>query len=353
MKQLLELYSNFESTEVLLALCGLFMVFGIGSLVLVFISRNSKKASKIRIGKIEAQSQVFISELIFEEELSKEGLRLKRLLFYNSFRRNILLGEIIKLHANLQGELALKLEEYYVQSKLCSETVKKINSKKKDVILKGLSEYLEMNFRSGLRSIYLLFNKTKDPELNNELVVAIIKLDVKYGIELLLNLKTYLSDWYQLKIIKILDELMYTSHPPLEKWIEKGGSLAIFGCRLVAFSKSHQEIPVLVELLSCKNDALKIEAIRTLGILEAESVNDTLIGIYFGESDPVKEEILKTLKIFRKTNNIPFFLKCIKTTNKEEKLMALQAIDFIMQSNGEHLEISKLEELLLTEERIN
>lgn len=337
---------SFNNVEVLIGLCLIFIFFAAVFLAMVFISRSRKKRRNLKINIIQEQCQNYIAELVFEVQLSLEGNKNKKYLFKNAFRRSILLQELIKLHGNLQGDLALKLEDYYIESGIFKDSLKKLKSGKKNTILVGLSESVEMNAKTCIKTIHKLLDASRDKELSNYLITAIVKLDVDYGMQLLLNIKYFVSDWLQLKVIKILDDLNYTQIPPLNEWLAKGGSLAIFGCRLTAFTKSREDVPTLVELLKSDNEDLKIEALKTLSILEAEEVNMALISMYLGEDLKVKEEILKTLSGFKKTNNLPFFMKCTKSENKETKLIALQAIDLIMQSKSHQEEKSGVNDLI-------
>jgi hypothetical protein len=175
-----------------------------------------------------------------------------------------------------------------------------------------------------------LLSQTIDYSLKNYLMIAIIKLDPESGLRKLFDFDNYLTDWLQLRIIKILDEMKFLNPPSLAEWIEKGNSFAIFGCRLTAYTKSEKDIPILKSLICANDTALKIEVIRTLGIVDAQEVNEQLIKNYFNETIIVKKAILNTLAIFKNPDNISFFVACSKSNTHETQLLALQGINLLL-----------------------
>jgi hypothetical protein len=125
--------------------------------------------------------------------------------------------------------------------------------------------------------------------------------------------------------------MKFLSPPSLAEWIEKGNSFAIFGCRLTAYTKAEKDIPFLKMLLSSSNIPLRIEAIRTLGIVDAQEVNDLLIKTYFNQTISVKIAILDTLAMFKNPHNFPFFVSCSKSYTHETQLLALKGINLLLE----------------------
>jgi hypothetical protein len=319
-----------------------YLIFGIFTCIImaiflflfVVISRKRKILKSQKIYKIQEQAQILLSEIIFEEELNEESKLLEKQILNSNFKSQIFKSEIVRLHKSLQGELSLKLEEYFKIKKMHISSLKKIKSNKKYISIEGLGELLEMNIVRAVNDIFKILQKTKDIEITNYLICTIIKLDPRFGINLLLDLKIELNDWLQISILKILEELKFSDIPECQKWMTKGNSFAIFGCRLSSYTKNTADIPFLIDLLNTKDEILKIEIIKALGIMEAEEANEILINIYLGESTKVKEEILKTLELFKKSVNLKFFIRCSIKDTHETQLLALRAINSLLNSNN-------------------
>lgn len=319
------------TSSVLLSFISLFFTLGVTCLVFVLIVKKFKINQQDHTTQLRDKCQKLIAEIIFEEKLTPESMEMEQYFLKNRARKQLFLGELLSLHKNLQGEFATTIEQYYLSKGFDKLSFKKLKSEKTYNILQGLDELVEMKNHDSIKILENLLHQTIDYTLKNYLMIAIIKLNPESGLRGLFNFDNYLTDWLQLRIIKILDELKFINPPPLLKWIEKGGSFAIFGCRLTAYTKAEKDIPLLKKLINKNNVPLKIEAIRTLGILDAQEVNEQLIKIYFHENLVVKVAILNTLGMFKNPNNFNFFVSCSKSNTHETQLLALNGINLLLE----------------------
>ncbi len=311
----------------------IFLFFILGSLFLVFVL-GFRKLKKIRNAQnmvLKEKCQILIAELIFDEELSQESEKMESYFLSNSHRKQLFLEELMSLHKNLQGDIAIMIEHYYRLKDFDKVSIKKLKSEKTHEILQGVDELVEMRNLDSIQVLDNLLNQTIDYSLRNYLMTAIIKLDPEKGLRALFNFDNYLTDWLQLRIIGILDEMMFLNPPALAEWIDKGGSFAIFGCRLSAYIKSEKDIPLLKTLIYTKDISLKIEVIRTLGIMDAHEVNELLIKIYVSQNNDVKVAILNTLALFKNPNNFSFFVSCSKSDTHQTQLLALKGINLLLE----------------------
>lgn len=322
---------NIFTSSVLLSFISLFLTLGVTCLIFVLSVRKFKKVQHARTTQLKDKCQELIAELLFNEKLTPESELTEQYFLNNRVRKQLFLGELLSLHKNLQGEFANTIEQYYISKGFDKISYKKLKSEKTYNILQGLDELVEMKNLDSIKIFENLLHQTIDYTLKNYLMIAIIKLDPENGLWGLFGFDNYLTDWLQLRIIKILDEHKFTNPPPLSKWIDKGGSFAIFGCRLTAYTKAEKDIPLLRKLINKSDNTLKIEVIRTLGTLEAQEVNDELIKIYFHENHLIKVAILNTLGIFRNPNNFNFFVACSKSNTHETQLLALQGINLLLE----------------------
>ncbi|WP_341225089.1 hypothetical protein [uncultured Arcticibacterium sp.] len=292
----------------------------------VMSSRKSKERLAHEKSILVERCREFISELVFEDSLCKESKKLEHYLFSSKFRSQILLEELITLHKSLKGELAYFLEGYYINKNLYKLSFSKVKSQNNYDIIEGLYELSELNAKVAIPMVIKIYKKQQESEMKNYFLEFLINQSPKEGIEELIKASTFLSDWFQIKVINILKDRNFIDVPKLSKWLKRGGSHAIFGCRLVAYAKKHSEEGELIGILSSGNDSLKIEALKTLVALEAKQTDELLIENYFNQSDLVQKEILLTLTQFDTDLNIGFLNKCKVAKERETRLFAKNAI---------------------------
>jgi hypothetical protein len=309
------------------------LFFAAGSVCLIFVLglRKFKKIRNAKIVLLKEKCQILIVGLLFDENLSHESAEMEVYFLRNTFRRQLFLEELVCLHKSLQGEMATSIERYYILREFDKLSSKKLRSEKNHEVLQGIDELVEMKNINSIQIFDNLLQQTIDISLKNYLMIAIIKLDPEIGLQKLFRFDNYLTDWLQLRIIKILDEMKFLSPPPLSDWIGNGDSFAIFGCRLTAYTKAEKDFPILKKLLTSNDIPLRIEAIRTLGIVDAQEVNDLLIETYINQTISVKIAILDTLATFKNPNNFSFFISCSKSDTHETQLLALKGINLLLE----------------------
>ena len=324
---------NIFNSSVLVSLIALFFTIGILCLTFVLGLKKFKMIRNAQTILLKEKCQILIAELIFDEKLSPESAKMEVYFLNNSHRKQLFLEELMSLHKSLQGEVATTIEQYYIKKGYDKISLKKLKSEKKHEILQGVDELVEMKNPDSIQSLNDLLHQTIDYSLKNYLMIAIIKLDPENGLRKLFSFDNYLTDWLQLRIIKILDEKKFLNPPSLAEWIKKGNSFAIFGCRLSAYTKSEKDIPLLRALIYSKDIPLKIEVIKTLGIIDAQEVNELLIKTYFkfNQKIAVKVAILTTLAMFRNPYNFSFFVACSESDTHQTQLLALQGINLLLE----------------------
>jgi hypothetical protein len=302
---------------------------GISSFIFVIISREGKKKKKVEKDVLIEKCHEFVAELLFEESLSESAKKLELFFLQTANRKQILTNELIKLHKSFHGEMAKFIEQYYLEKGLYDLSISKLKSKKKHLVLDGLMELSEMDGENAIPAVKELFLKVKDNELKFFYLEFLIKKEPELGLRQLLKVDLFLCDWFQIKIINILKERNFISVPPLSSWLAKNDTYAIFGCRLTGYSQNHSEIPILMDLLYARNEDLKIAALRSLRILEADDINKELIIKYLDESERVKNEICQTLLGIDQTANTSFFEKVNFSNSEELRHLAFRAIQAI------------------------
>lgn len=231
--------NNNLSIPMLWVLIVLFTIVAVFLFLVVFFNKQISNLINIRQLNAKSRSESFIIDLVFGDH--SQPLKHEKWLMKTEFRKNILIKEIIKLKKDLYGNEAVILENYYRESGLIKLSLSKIRASRKITILGGLNELVIMNSVEFVEEMATLYYETMDAESKNYLISSILKLNPLYGLKLILKSNHYLTDWFQLVIIKSLDEIEYTDIPPLHLFEERGGSVASFGLKLASYlaSKEH------------------------------------------------------------------------------------------------------------------
>ncbi|AWV96839.1 HEAT repeat domain-containing protein [Arcticibacterium luteifluviistationis] len=307
---------------------------------IVMSTRKSKEKLRNQKEILVDRCREFISELVFEDDLCKESKQFEHYLLSSNFRSQILLEELINLHKSLKGELAHFLEGYFINKKLYKLSFSKVKSHNDYDVIEGLYELSKLNAKVAIPMVLKIYRRQQESEMKNYFLEFLINQSPKEGIDELIKASTFLSDWFQIKVINILNDNNFIAVPPLSKWLKRGGSHAIFGCKLTAYAKVHSEADELIGLLDSKNDDLKIEALRALVALEAKQNDELLIKNYFNQSDLVQREILLTLTQFESDLNVVFLNKCKVSKASEIRLFARNALNKLSRSK-KYLELQQ------------
>jgi hypothetical protein len=303
---------NTTSSVLLANLCVFSSVVALIFVGYVFANRKYSTVSNQNDEKTRAVVQNFITELLFSEYDTVANLNDYGFLFKNNNRKQLLIAEMIKLHDSLYGEEAQKLEKFYLESGLIKQSYKKVKSTNKDLVLSGLGELVEMRSFEYLSMLEGLLKGTFDNELKNYLTTAILKLDPKRGLDLILNADHFLTDWFQLIIIKEIDDLKFNDFPPLEEWQKKGSSVAVFGERLHSFKNTFenpfdQNIELKTDEIALQESENVLEETAEVATnqIKASNIENALLEIYLSESPETQEEIRNTLKLLKSKIILP------------------------------------------------
>lgn len=264
MKHLRELYTHGTWNEPFLigSIC-LFMAASIILYVLIISSRNSHiKNERLRteygllIDKL--LFTVVFEDLPFSEIIQNENYKKLK---DNRFFREFTTESVINLHKNYDGVYARKLEQFYKDSGLKNDSLKKLKSSKWDVRCKGITELAEMNVREVFDTI-LISSKARNKTLQITAINACIKLEGIKGIAHLTEHPYPIDDWTQVNIIAAFKKHDVGDRQGIEELLEsKNTTVVALGLKLIKELKLTQKVPYVVQLAEqAPNTFLKYEA---------------------------------------------------------------------------------------------
>ncbi|WP_247231557.1 HEAT repeat domain-containing protein [Telluribacter sp. SYSU D00476] len=305
----------------------LFTSISLAFFILTLLSIKSRKMRQRRDKELNELCETVFNSIMFEERLSNEAEDILDDLLSDATETQFLVNELVGLTRQFTGEVADKLREFYQREELVEFSLDKLKTGDKKAILMGIEELMEMNVTSAIPALASLLQTEEDEEIQGHVHLAILNLNPDQGFRYLNEANKYLSEWHQLTIIALLDRKDYYDVPYLDKWLTKNDSLIIFGCRLIRFTKSLIEIPLLKELVTTTPPHVKVEVVRTLGVLEANDAGPLLMDIYPHENEEVKLAILEALSQFGDPAALPFLIECTIREPFRIRMAAIRAID--------------------------
>lgn len=175
--------------------------------------------------------------------------------------REVTIELMINLHKNYEGIYAKNLEQFYRESGLINDSLKKLRSMKWEIKCKGITELAEMNITEVFGSIIKL-SKAQNKTLKITALNAGIKLAGIGGIVHLTEHPYPIDDWTQVNIISAFKKHDIGDTKGVELLLESQNSTVVdLGLKLIRELKLTQKIPYVAQLADrTTNTLIKYQA---------------------------------------------------------------------------------------------
>jgi HEAT repeat protein len=309
----------------------LFTSLGFLYFICVFIFRNriSAKASKVA-SKKKIMAPMISNFLFYEVDATKdeknEYIALKveiRELLKEPFNRVVLSEILLDLQKDVSGDARHRLFKLYQNLDLHIDAFKKLKSWRWEVVSKGILELTQMQVKNAYGFIKNFIND-KRGLVRKQAQIATVTLKQE-GISYFLDTAKYhISEWQQLKLLEVLQNIEDFSPPRFKAWLTSTNrDVVLFALRLIKHYNQNDADLELVELVKHRNDKIKSEAIQCIKEFNVTEAIDTLKIIFKKSKVEIKLQILDTISSLGNEEDIEF-LKTI--VNKE--------LNFIVKSKA-------------------
>lgn len=243
----------------------------------------------------------------------KKGLPSKR-------KRKIIIETFIKLGQEISGNMVFTMYNLYEEIGLLKFTVKKLRSKKWNIVALGIRDLRQFRVKRTQHLITKFVNHKRE-EVRREAHLYFLELFGYKGLSFLDNLKLPLSEWDQIQLLGEVQRIENNEILDGEKVIEwlqsENDYVVIFVLRIVKFFNRLETKEILLNLINHSNIEIRLKVIEILTHFE----------IY--EAKEIIKNKLQDLSIKEK---IAFFKYLEKTATKEDSLLVL---DYINHENFE------------------
>ncbi|HSJ68574.1 MAG TPA: HEAT repeat domain-containing protein [Anditalea sp.] len=248
-----------------------FLIYSIYILLLVtvilFITLLVVRYNKIKKDKLKIKHDILIEEMLLNI-LFSTGNFSKYLndlryapLFKNKFFREQLMASVINLHINYEGLYAKRLEAFYHESHLITDSFRKLKDSRWEINCQAIEELSEMNVTTVFEH---LVDSSKSPNITLKIaaIKGCIKLNGTKGLTHLVRHKDPLDQWTQLTIIHALKQgdIEHTEGIDLLLF-SKNSSVVSLGLKIIqTLQLSQYSVDILRMMNQTENKVLKHEA---------------------------------------------------------------------------------------------
>lgn len=302
--------------------------------LICFVAINSIHLySSSKNNNLKKEIEKILIEFLFDEESENMDYVHKIKAWINENprvmyrKREVSKNYIHEYHQNLKGELSYKLEWLYLSLNFDLYLIKKYkysSTLNKIWIIRELSQMkchraiplIEKNCHNSNESIRL------------EAQLSLITFKKFEALLFLLDLKTPLSNWNQLIILKVLEDIS-TKEKVLDPILflrSSNDSIVTFGLKYAQLFFRLDKRDAIVELLNHINPEVQLEAINTLESLQIQDVFEELKKLYKTADESIKVRILQAIASLNPINENSFLKANFKKASDSVKFEIAKAL---------------------------
>jgi HEAT repeat protein len=212
----------------------------------------------------------------------------------DTYRRQVLIDQMIDVSINLKGEESKKLLNLYVLLSLDKDSIAKANDYRWHIKIKGFRELAFMNIKKANDIIFRALN-SKNDILRMEAQIALVTLSEDNHFDFLSSLKTPFSLWEQIT----LHDLIIQHNIPLpsfQKWLTSSNPTVVMFClRMIREFKQKEAEEKVKETLLHPSPEVRFLAVQVAGDMEMRSTLETMKGMYKNQDNKICLEIVKAM----------------------------------------------------------
>jgi hypothetical protein len=204
--------------------------------------------------EISSDQQVIIEEL--KKETSK------------AYRKDILIGTMLKLGYEISGEMAAAINKLYIQIGLKEYTLSKIKSRKWNLIAEGLRELTLFEVAEVQHLVKEHINHPKS-EVRSQMQLYLVNLFHFKGLDFLNEIKTPISEWDQIQLLEVLQLSKTQEISDISSWLKSPNeSVVFFSLKLAKIYNQYIVKEELIALLQHPNVNVRVEVIHVINHLD-------------------------------------------------------------------------------------
>ncbi|MEM8966791.1 MAG: HEAT repeat domain-containing protein [Bacteroidota bacterium] len=278
----------------------LVLMLGCLALVLVlYIHRALAMARKKKVDDLQFRYQYLLYDALVEsqsENASDNFLETVLQLFQQEKKRSgslnqqVLTDIILNLKKSLTGAAQDQLLELAYALGLPEYAQKKLRQQSFNIRTQGLHEVTAMQINSTeIRNEIEVLQQVDTSPINQEVILALTKLESAPNLGFLNKLTTPLSEWLQIRLHHHLRSLERHQLPDFSQWLDSTNeSVVLFALRMTAEFKQYAASQKVLNQLNGSLVPILIETIKTVTKLKLEEAIPSLTNLIQHENTDVQ-----------------------------------------------------------------
>jgi len=261
-------------------------------LLLLFILLNRRRMEKRE--KLHQYLMEKYQELIINYLFGNATPEDFRPIASDTYRRQVLIDQMIDVSINLKGEEARKLLGLYKYLGLDRDSIERARDYRWHKKIKGFRELAFMNIKDANDTIYKALNSSNEI-LRMEAQIALVRLGDESAFDFLSHLERPFSLWEQIS----LHELIVQHDIPLpqfKQWLTSSNStIVMFALRMIREFKQAEAEEAVHDTIMHPDPAVKQLAIQIAGDMNMRPTLETMKHMYKFQEYNVCLEIIRSM----------------------------------------------------------
>lgn len=212
----------------------------------------------------------------------------------DTYRRQVLIDQMIDVSVNLKGDETKKLLSLYKHLGLDRDSITRAYDRRWHKKIKGFRELAFMNIKDANEAIYKALNSSNEI-LRMEAQIALVRLSDDNPFEFLSHLTRPFSLWEQITLHELIvqHEILV---PSFKKWLTSpNDTVVMFALRMIReFKQSQAEADIKNSLLH-PSSSIRCLAVQVAGDLGMSSTLETLKHMYKNQDYNICLEIVRSM----------------------------------------------------------
>jgi hypothetical protein len=274
----------------------LFVLLTITLVIATFHLLYVKKKKNRFKTSIQQTLEEWITEIIIDDTATGGAISENfQTLLKNSEARQYVIDELVRNKSSFLGSVSTNIIQLYYQLGLNVDSRIKLDDKRAHIQCQGIHELGVMEQKDQLQKVYR-FTNSENKDVRIEAQTAILQWYGFKGLRFLDVVTFPITEFQQLKLLELLRPLQFTGFTRLGKWLSSPNDTVVsFALKLSEHYKQVQVQNEAVQCLQHKNEAVRVQAVKTLAKIGTPDTANLLTAAYKNEKFTNRLNILKEL----------------------------------------------------------
>ncbi|MDY0099679.1 MAG: HEAT repeat domain-containing protein [Bacteroidales bacterium] len=259
-------------------------------LILILLNRTRmEKEEKLR-QYLSEKYQTLIIDYLFGDATPEKFFSIAS----NTYRRQVLIDQMIDVSVNLKGDAEQKLRALYLDLGLDNDSIKRANDSRWHKKIKGFRELAFMNIKDANPAIIKALD-SKNEILRMEAQIALVRLSDDDPFGFLSSLNRPFSLWEQITLHELIIQHDIPV-PAFKKWLTSSNpTVVMFALRMIREFKQTDAEEEVRETLFYPSPEVRLLAVQVAGDLNMRSTLDIMKSMYKNQDYHTCLEIIKSM----------------------------------------------------------